>query len=555
MLSCFWEENESMCSILDRDGGSIFLWDGHFPTLSFLPGMQRKFSRKKVRRLSYDFASALTLLPGIKYGESVALLLPNFTEFIIAYFGIWHCGCLAAPINIKFSDFEIENILRESGIKHAVVLEKFYPLVSRIETLKNIIVLRISDALPFVKGLGYCLKAQKENSWIDIPNTDTRVRDFYDFLKRGQKFFSSSCFRVCKQNEALILFTSGTTGTPKGIVHTHESLLENTYSCKELFSELTGCEKGEKEVFLAAAPYFHIMGLSTMLHLPLLLGADIVMTFPDPDPKKSFGDTLLNAITFTKASVFIGAPRMYEMMLTDYEKSRKWKKFDFSSLKICISGSDRMPNDIRARFKRTFYVDILEGYGMSEAGITHCQKKEFNFEDGVGVPLPRVEQKLINVDKERIGEVLVRSKGLMKGYTKEDNDEIFIDEDGWLHTGDLGEMSKNGELFLTGRKKDLIKIDGEGIHPAQIEHVLHSHYLIKEAVVVGKSIGGKETIVAYVVLRDFLDIKSKEEIKAELFQLCRSKLSSIKVPKEINFIGGLPKNIFGKVLKKELRDK
>lgn len=546
MFSCLNEKDESLCSVLEHDGGYLSLWDGYFPVR-----MQQKCSRKKLRELSYDFASALAAL-GAKHGEPTAILLPNFLEFAVAYFGILRSGGIASPINIKLSDFEIETILRKSSIKRVVVLDKFYPLVSKIETLENIIVLRVSDALPLLKGAGYFFKAKRKNTWIDISHEDSRVCDFYTFLNSGRISFSNSCTKIRKSDEALILFTSGTTGAPKGIVHTQGSLLENTYACRELFYELVGGTCGEKEVFLAAAPYFHIMGLSTMLHLPLLTGSKIIMTFPFPG--EDFGSKLVRAISLMKVSVFVGTPLMYELML-NCKATQSWGAFDFSALKVCISGSIKMSDNIRAKFEKTFNKKIIEGYGMSETGITHCQKENFNFVDSVGTTLRGVEHKLINVDKDRVGEVLVRSKGLMKEYRDESEDlkkEVFIDEDGWLHTGDLGCISKNSELFLTDRKKDLIKgPHGENIHPSQIEHALQSHHLIKEVAVVGRKVDGREEVVAFVVLK--LYWKSKEEVQKELFEICKTKLSSIKIPKEINFIAELPKNFFGKVLKKELK--
>src|SRR3989344_3540384 len=540
-MFCFNEDSENVCSILNRDGGSICLWDGHFPLR-----LQKKLSRKKLRLLSYDFSSALADL-GIKFGESVALLLPNFPEFAVAYFGILRSGCVAAPINIKLSDFEIENALRNFDVRHVIALDKFYPLLSKIDILRNIIVLRVPDALPVVKSFGYRLKAQESNR-IDISKNDKRVCDFYDFLKKGQGSFSGSYLRVRQKDDALILFTSGTTGSPKGVMHTHESLLENAYACKQLLCELTGSKNNEKEVFLAMAPYFHIMGISTMLHLPLLTGSKILTTFPFPG--EDLGKKLINAIGCAKASIFVGAPRFYEMMSASYREGH-----NVSSLKICISGSDKIRDDVRVRFEKTFGVKILEGYGMSESGITHCQKEGFDFEGSVGIPFLGTEHKLIDVDKDRVGEVLVRGKGLMKCYKNASaNEEVFIDSEGWLHTGDFGEIAKNGELFLTGRKKDLIKgPDGENIYPSQVEQVVSSHCIVKESAVVGRKTDVGVLVVAFVVLKDFLDAKSKEEIRAELFELCKKQLSSIKVPKEINFIVELPKNILGKVLKKDLR--
>ena len=546
MYSCLGGKGENLCSILDYDGEDLIFWDGHFPM-----HIIKKCSRKKLRSLSCGFASALGMLE-VKRGEPVAILLPNFIEFTIAYFGILRSGGVAAPINVKSTDFEIETILRKSGIKYAVVLDKFYPLVSKIETLKHIIVLKFSDSLPFLKGAAHFFTAKKICT--DIPKGIAQVHDFYNFLTGECGLVSNVCVtEIKKTDEALMLFSSGTTGFPKGIMHTHESLLENAYSCKKLFYELIDGGNGAKEIFLAAAPYFHIMGISTMLHLPLITGSKIVMTFPFPG--EDFGKKILDAVKQMRVSMFVGPPKLYDMMIESAQNSgQKLKKSDYFSLKICISGASKISDELRARFDKTFDKKILEGYGMSEVGITHCQKEDFDFAGSVGTTLFGIEHKLINKDKDGTGEVLIKSRGIMKRYVGDfENEEVFTDKDGWLHTGDLGCVSKNGELFLTDRKKDLIKeLHGENIYPSEIELVLQSHYLVKEASVIGRQTDDGIDIVAFVVLGWLVGV-NKEDVKTALFQICRSKLSSIKMPKEINFVPELPKNIFGKILKKELK--
>ena len=534
----FWDDRRTV----------LWFWDGHFPLR-----YQRKVSKKELRESSFAFASSLIKKFGVGRGEPVAVILPNVPEFIFAYFGIWLAGAMAAPINPKLSKNEFTAMIKNAGIKRVVVLDKIYPEIADTETLKNIIIVRMSEVFPAAKGFAYVRKALKENVFVGIPENDKRTFDFRKLLKNGKKNPSLYFPDIKPESNALMLFTSGTTGLPKGVVHTHKSLAENATMCKNLLSEILECRDFKGEVFLAAAPYFHIMGLSTMLHLPLLAGSKIVLSFPFPG--EDFGSKLLKAISYAKVSIFVGAPRFYEMMVQSY------KKRNFSSLKICISGSVEMPKGLRKNFRKIFGKNILEGYGMSESGITHCQKKDFDSNGSVGVPLPGVEHKILEPDSEGRGEVLVRSSGLMRGYLTEgtiqnkESFEIFVDSDGWLHTADLGYINL-GELFLTGRKRYIIKTKhGENIYPSDIEQVICSNKLVAEVAVVGrKAKDDYEEIIAFVVLKnEFAEGYSHGELEADLKEFCRFRLSSFKVPHKIYFLRELPKNIFGKVLRNKFK--
>lgn len=556
-----WEIDKTLCSVLERQGfwndrkTLIWFWDGNFPLR-----YQRKISKKELRKSSYAFASFLIKKFGVRRGEPIAVILPNIPEFIFAYFGIWLAGGVVAPINPRLRKDEFARMIRAGGIRRVIVPDRLYPEIAAIETLNDIVVFSMSESFPFVKGLGYIKNAAKQGVFIGFPQNDKRAINFKKLLKNGRKNPSLYFPQLKPESAALMLFTSGTTGEPKAVIHTHGSLMENAVACKNLLSELLGYSDFKNEVFLAAAPYFHIMGLSTMLHLPLLVGSKIIMTFPFL--KEDFGSKLLSAVSYAKVSIFVGAPKFFEMMLAGFQKNWKWKLFDFSSLKICISGSVGMPKNLRERFKRVFGKNILEGYGMSESGITHCQKNEFNTAGSVGVPMLGVEHKILNPGDDGRGEVLVRSSGLMKGYLKNGavlNSrffEIFLDQDGWLHTADLGYVNEKGELFLVDRKRYIIKTKhGENIIPADIVRVLDAHELVCEAAVVGrKGENDYEEIFAYVVLKKELGKEySYDKLEGDLKEYCEYKLSSFKIPKKIHFVSELPKNIFGKILRKDLR--
>lgn len=564
MFFC-WESDDTLCSVLEHKGFwddrkiALWFWDGNFPL-----SCQKKVSKKELRESSYAFASVLIKKFGVKRGEPIAIILPNIPEFVFAYFGTWLAGAMAVPINPRLTKQELAKMIKSKGIKHVVVLDKIYPEIAGIENLENIVIVGMSEvfpSFPVPKGLFYIHKAAKENVFVGIPENDSRVVDFKELLKIGKENPSLVFPKLKLESPALMLFTSGTTGNPKTVIHTHKSLVENTEACRKFLAELLGKKDFTNEVFLAVTPYFHVMGLSTMFHLPLLTGSKIVLAFPFPS--EDFGDKLLSAISYAKVSIFVGVPRLYDLLIESYKNKKflfffkKWPNFSFSCLKICISGSVALPQKTRERFMRIFGRNILEGYGMSESGITHCQKIGTNTVGSVGVPFFGIEHKILNPDENSRGEILVRSPGLMKWYGNAGpEEEIFIDEDGWLHTADVGYINEKNELFLVGRKRYIIKTKHwENIYPIDVECGLDSNELVKEsAVVVGLGENGYEEIFAFVVLKGELEEgHSFEELENDLKEYCKSKLPSFMIPRRIYFKAELPKNIFGKVLRNELK--
>ncbi len=557
MLTC-WEPDENLLSLIESKGfwedrkTALFFWDGKAPLWH-----QRKISYRTLRHLSLKFASALSHTRGVHSKERVAIMLPNSPQFAIAYFGILAIGAIAVPINPLYTAHEILTILKDSGATTIILWDTFYPLISKIEKdisasswIKNIIVTGTEDALPGLKRFFYKMQARKKNELFDFTNCNSNIASFGTLIKEAPTTKENLRCAISSDDVALLLYTSGTIADPKGVMHTHASLRANAQSCASAYPELVHVASKKIPVFLAAAPYFHIMGLTTMLHLPLLLRAQVIL-LPRPT-----GATMISAICYTKSSVFIGVPKMYKALLDIFLK--KETPYDLSSLDICISGAVEIPEELKNNFEQIVGKEIYVGYGMSETGITHCQRRDMGKRGSVGIPFSGVLQKILNQDRCGIGEILIKGRGVMRGYwtsgTGIDGEKTSkcIDSEHWFHTGDLGRIDPDGVLFFVGRIKDMIKgLGGENIYPGEIERVLLAHPLVAEAAVAGiKDKKWGEKIKAFLVLKD--QGLEKHFSQKDIFDHCRKRLAPFKIPHEIECRSELPKNFAGKILKKEL---
>ena len=540
----FWE---------DRKTAFVF-WDGEKLPIEKLP-ISKQLSRlparyqEKIRTLPYSnlgklsygnlrkyssaFAYALKEKFGVESGERVGLMIPNMLQFPIAYFGIQKAGGIAVPLNPLYSSEWLAKVLNDADIRTIFLLDfAFLSKLNEIKEktpLKNIITTNISDSLPILKKI----------------HVGERHSQFTMLL--AEYFGRNVQVKIRPDNIALLLYTSGTTGEPKGVIHTHESLLANAQACQELVKEL-GLEDG-KEIFLASAPYFHITGLATMLHTPLLAKAKTVL-IPNPLEFRA----LLSAITYARPTAFVGFPSQYVGMHTVLSKNPE--AYDISSLEVCISGSSRLGTETRKNFELLWGGKIREGYGLSEGGITHCQRTGEEV-GAVGRPLNRVTQIIFDSDENRIGELRIHSKYTMNGYWKkpEETAEVLT-ANGWLCTGDLAKMNTGGSISIVGRvSEDMMKgPNDEKIYFDEIEKVLVANPFIKEAAVVE---GKEKRCAAYIVLNhvedDTLRALEFERLKPILRLYLTQNLEPFKVPRKIHCLKELPRNAMGKVLKKVLR--
>ena len=466
---------------------------------------------------------------GVEKGDHVAFLLGNTPHFLISLYATMRLGATAVPINPIYTPDEIAYIVNDSDAKVVVALDALLPLIEKAH-----------KALPTVETYVIC---ETDSSTLEkMAQLPTAVKDkVHSFTILLSKSMAHTGFaEVEADDNAVILYTSGTTGKPKGAMLTHQNLYSNARDVG------TYLQIGANDRVIATLPVFHVFALTVVVNAPLLQGATIILV-PRFNPKEVF-----DAIKTHKASVFAGVPTMFNFMnqLPDVDPA------DFASVRMAVSGGSAMPVALLHSFEEKFKVRISEGYGLSEASPVTC----FNPIDrerkvgSIGTSIINVENKVVNelgeeVAANEVGELIVRGPNVMKGYYKMPEETAATIRDGWLYTGDLARVDEEGYFYIVDRKKDLIIVGGYNVYPREVEEVLFTHRAVLEAAVVGlpdPDFG--EKVSAYVVLKD--ESVSIEELKS----YCSEHLAKYKVPNQIEILEELPKNTTGKILRRSLKD-
>jgi len=459
-----------------------------------------------------DCLAAGMIQQGMEKGDRIALYCFNGAEFIVSYLAILKVGGIVIPVNLLQKPTEISFILADAQVKgliyHAVFSQQVLAFDEQVRIDKKIVIGNAD-----LDGLSYESLMQNK---VDFNDVDGESKDL-----------------------AAILYTSGTTGFPKGAMLSHSNLLANTFSVKQAMC------LNEDDCLLVVLPMFHSFASTVGMLTPLLYGMSIapVSKF---DPKL-VGDTIEQC----QATVFLGVPSMYTLLLRqDRSYVTQWK-----SIRFAISGGAAMPASVMQSFEEKFNVIIYEGDGPTECSPVTCVNpigglKKIN---SVGLAVPDVSFKICDEDgreqkQGEIGEICVSGPNVMQGYwnlPKETN-EVFFDS--WLRTGDLGYLDEDHYLFMVDRLKDMIIVNGMNVYPRIIEDMLLTHASVIEVAVVGEpnALHG-EVVIAHVVLED-------ASIRAvELRKFCRENLGQHEVPKKIIIRESLPKNATGKIMKRELR--
>ncbi len=515
-----------------------------FPDHTALLFYGRKIAYSELDVLANRFARALHGL-GITKGDRVALMLPNIPQMVIAYYGTIRLGAVAVPVNPLYHEHELEIQLKDSGAEMLVAVDMFYPVISPVlpkTSIRHLILCGIEDFLPFPLNLLYPLKARIDRQWVSVK----RVPPIYDFMALIRTEPAAAVdAEVSPGDTALLQYTGGTTGVPKGAVLTHRNMVVNAVQSR---AWLTLHNEGES-IILGAIPFFHVYGMTTAMNLGILIGAEILLL------PKFHTKEVLRFIHKYRPDIFPGIQAMY-LAIGNYPKI---SRYDLTSLKVAISGAGPLMHEVQERFEHLTNARIIEGYGLSEASpVTHANPIFGKRKVGsIGLPWPDTEARIVDIETGEkdlpvgeAGELVIRGPQVMKEYWNRPEDTTYALRDGWLHTGDIAKMDEGGYFFIVDRIKDMIKTVGENVYPREVEEVLFTHPKVKEAVVVGipQEFLGEE-IKAYIVLKE-----GETATDTEIMQFCRQQLSKFKVPKEVEFRDHLPKTLVGKVLRRVLRD-
>lgn len=515
------------------------------PKLKALHFKGKELSYQELYLQSKKLASHLQS-EGLQKGDRVSIMLPNTPQAVIAYYGVLMAGGIVVQTNPLYKERELEYQLKDSGSTVIVCLDLLLPLVSKVRertSIRQIIVTQIKDYLPFPINLIYPFIQKKQNQQVIKVEKSEILYPWSDIMKTNRTEINEPIINP-KQDIALLQYTGGTTGFPKGVMLTHYNLVANVQMCKEWLYE----EKESQEIVLGVLPFFHVYGMTTVMNYSVVTGAKMVLL-----PKFEVED-VLKTIQKQKPTVFPGAPTIYIGLLNH----PRLKDYDLSSIQACISGSAPLPLEVQEKFQKVTGGRLIEGYGLTESSpVTHANFLATDtVEGGIGVPWPDTDAKIISletgeeVDIDEIGEIAVKGPQVMNGYWNKPEETSQVLEDGWLKTGDIGYMDKNGCFYVIDRKKDMIIAGGFNIYPREVEEVLYEHEAILEAVVVGIPDPYRgETVKAFIVLKDGFELSENE-----LDMFCRKHMASYKVPRIYEFREELPKTAVGKILRRKLID-
>lgn len=505
--------------------------------------MGRELTYKELYESAMKFANYLRTL-GVEKGDRVAIMLPNCPQAVIAYYGTMYAGGIVVQTNPLYTERELQYQMEDSGAKVILVMDILYPRAMKIlnETkIENVIVTGIKDYLPFPKNLVYPFIQKKQYGFsVKVEHSGTNHL-FTEVMKIAKSDKIQLDFNF-EEDLALLQYTGGTTGFPKGVMLTHKNLIANTMMCDAWMYK---CKKGE-EAILGILPFFHVYGMTTVLILSVMQQGRMIL-LPKFDAEQA-----LKTIDKQKPTLFPGAPTMYIGLLNHPDLA----KYDLSSIKACLSGSAPLPLEVQEKFEELTGGRLVEGYGLTETSpVTHANPIWGNRINGsIGLPWPNTDSVILRSGETEvlpageIGEIAVKGPQVMKGYWNRPEETAMTFTDGWFLTGDLGYMDDKGYFYVVDRKKDMIIAGGFNIYPREVEEVLYEHQAIQECVVAGIPDPYRgETVKAYIVLKDGVSVSEKE-----LNEFCRKNLAAFKVPRNYEFRDELPKTAVGKILRRTL---
>ncbi len=488
-------------------------YHGERPALIF---KDRRWSYAELDREASSVAAGLKGL-GLKPGERLGVHLPNWPEFVLTYFAASKIGVVPIALNVTYRPDEIAYIVGDGEATAVITADPVavnLPARSRMPSVRHLIRVpaggaapgAVEGAIPFA-----ALTGDPGLRAVDLERTDT----------------------------CAILYTSATTGRPKGVMLSHENVVSNTWATNHHL------RMTPDDVGLCALPLFHCFGQNFVMNALVNVGGTLVLQ------ERFVLEEFLAAVEAHGTTLLYAVPTMYILLLASQMPPRSC-----ASLRLCFSAAASLPSETERQWKERTGHDIHQGYGLTECSPFASYNHDTAFRPGsVGTPIENVEMKVTDpvtgrdVADGELGEILIKGPNVMKGYFRNPEATAEAVRDGWLHSGDIGYRDPAGYFYLVDRVKDMINVSGFKVFPREVEEVLFLHVSVKEVAVIGRPdpVRG-ETVKAFVVLKEG-QAAAPEALRA----LCRERIASYKVPEEIEFIAALPKNPTGKILKKELR--
>mgnify|MGYP001569249274 CR=1 FL=1 len=448
---------------------------------------------------------------GVSRGDRVALYLPNIPAFMLAYLAGQKAGAIVVSINSMFKSDEVKYILNDSGAKIVFTTAEFLPNIPRnlCPKLQQTVICEGEAANEIVLG-----------DWLAAGKAGMRSLDMHP------------------DDPAALLYSSGTTGFPKGVTLTHNNIISNVRTTARA-SGFTGADK--LAVFL---PLFHVFAQDFIMNAGFEVGATLVLF------RRFVPDAVLDGIQRERATMFFAVPTIYIALL-----SAGIPKEKLASIRYFFSAAATMPQEISRRWTEIYGQPVYEGYGLTEcapcAAYNHVSRHKFG---SVGTAIENFEVKIFDENDRELprgkwGEIVIRGPGVMKGYWGKPEDTAQALRGGWLHSGDIGSMDEEGYIFIVDRVKDMINVSGFKVWPAEVEQMLYRHPAVREIAVYGIPDPLKgETVKAAIVLKE-----GASATEQEIIDHCREKLAVYKAPVQVDFVKELPKSATGKILKRMLR--
>ena len=488
---------------------------------------------------------------GLQPGDRVSLFMPNCPQLVMAYHAVWRCGAVAVPSNPLYTPAEFAHQANDAGSRFAIVLSLLYDRVRQVRAQTPIEHVVVTNIKEYFKGplraLFTLLREKKGGHRVDI-SADANSYAWQETLSVG----SPQPVTTGSNDLAMLMYTGGTTGVPKGAMLTHGNMMANAFQVRAWAPEVTAGE----EVMLTALPLTHSYSATVAMNHSIAAGYSQLLI---PDARDLAN--LLKVINAHRPTFFPGVPTLYAAI--SRHKAVTSGKYDVSSINWCISGAAALAPEVKRKFDDLTGGQLVEGYGLSEASpVTHANPLDGSAETGfIGYPLPSTDCRVVDEETETevmpVGErgvLCVRGPQVMQAYwnmPEATADVLRTDAAGetWLHTGDVAVMDDAGRFAIVDRKKDMIlAAGGFNVYPREVEDAIFEHPDVLDVGVIGVPVGGQDQRVkAFVVLEE-----GATTTEDELVEFCRDRLARYKLPRTVEFRDDLPKTFVGKVLRREL---